>query len=182
MKNTIAALLALIICSGGTAFSQTKDDFINAAYKGDIDIVKAALEIGVDINALAKVKDSDMTALMGATIGGHTEIVRLLIGKGADVNAKNSTGRTALVIAVQLGKAEIAKILIDAKADINAKSGNGNNALLIACSQGSADMVKMILAAKVKVNEARDNSGYSPLMSAAVKGNTEIVKMLLATR
>ena len=37
--------------------------------------------------------------LMVASFGGHTEIVLLLLDRGADVNMKNNHGKTVLMLA-----------------------------------------------------------------------------------
>lgn len=44
---------------------------------------------------------------MAATLGGHTEVVKLLLEAGADVSAKNKGGVTAQVIAKEKGHADI---------------------------------------------------------------------------
>ncbi|KAI1868470.1 uncharacterized protein JN550_006386 [Neoarthrinium moseri] len=60
------------------------------------------------------------TALTAAASGGHKEIVRLLIDKGADINAqwKGSNG-TALQFASFQGHKDIVELLIDKGANIN---------------------------------------------------------------
>ena len=63
---------------------------------------------------------------MTASLKGHTEIVKALLDKGADVNAKSKDGVTALMWASQDGHTEIVKaLLIDKGADVNAKSEKG---------------------------------------------------------
>jgi ankyrin repeat protein len=61
------------------------------------------------------------TALHVAALYGKTEVVRMLLSRGADVNAPNSIGVTPLKVAVQNGYHQIAVILISAGADPNAK-------------------------------------------------------------
>ena len=48
---------------------------------------------------------------MRAATKGHTKIVRLLLDKGADVNAKDNSGNTALMLADREGHTDIAKLL-----------------------------------------------------------------------
>ena len=55
---------------------------------------------------------SGFTALMGASLEGHTEIVKALLGKGADVNEKNNDNRTALDYAKVMGHEEIVNLLL----------------------------------------------------------------------
>ena len=56
---------------------------------------------------------------------GHKEIVELLIGKGADVNAKDYARWTPLHGAALSGHKEIAELLIANGADVNAKTVSG---------------------------------------------------------
>ena len=44
----------------------------------------------------------DVTALMVAAQGGHEEVVRLLVERGADVRAKDEEDYTALISAVKV--------------------------------------------------------------------------------
>jgi ankyrin repeat protein len=53
---------------------------MNAAFTGNVDMVKMLLEAGAEVNAKA---DNGWTALILAKRNGHAEIVRLLIEAGA---------------------------------------------------------------------------------------------------
>ncbi len=66
---------------------------IVASEKGRLDIVKALIDEGVDVNIT---NDDGNSALIFAIQKKHTEVARLLIKMGADVNARNSSGDTAL--------------------------------------------------------------------------------------
>ena len=70
---------------------------VDVAAKGDLEKVKAQLAAGTDINERAGEHDS--TALHAAAYYGKLEIVRFLIEKGADMNAKNKHGQTARDVA-----------------------------------------------------------------------------------
>ena len=94
-----------------------------ATYKGQMDMVRELLNNkDIDINEITA---CDMTSptmgytpLMCAVEGGHIEIVKLLLSKGADVNTKSGRG-TALHVAVERGHAEIVRLLLDNGADLS---------------------------------------------------------------
>jgi hypothetical protein len=69
--------------------------------------------------------DFKIPALSWAALNGNTEIVGVLLEKGADVHWRSSKGHTALHGAAFLGRHEVAKLLIGAGADINALSLTG---------------------------------------------------------
>jgi len=65
---------------------------------------------------------------MSASDGGHEDVARLLIDKGADVNAKDVHDLTSLMRASQDGHKGAATLLIEKGADVNAKDQNGKTA------------------------------------------------------
>ena len=77
----------------------------DAAESGNIEAVKQHLAAGTDVNL-----GGGATPLHPATYSGHKEVVELLIGNGANVNAK-SKGWTPLDIAIEFEHTEIADIL-----------------------------------------------------------------------
>ena len=52
-----------------------------------------------------------MTAVMGTSFEGHLDIAKLLLDKGADVNAKSKDGDTALMAASEKGHTKIVELL-----------------------------------------------------------------------
>ena len=96
---------------GGTAL-------IPAAHHGHVETVKALLRTTIDIDHVNRL---GWTALLEAIILGdggpkHTEIVRLLIGAGADVNIPDRDGVTPLAHAQRRGYTAMTKMLQDSGA------------------------------------------------------------------
>ena len=52
-----------------------------------------------------------MTALLWAAKNGQIEAVKLLLDKGANIEAKDKSDRTALVLAVSNGRTEVEELL-----------------------------------------------------------------------
>ena len=77
----------------------------DAAYAGNIEVVKQHLAAGTDVNG--KVDDGwEWTPLHNAARNGHKEIIELLIAAGADVNAKTKSGTTSLALTTVNGHNE----------------------------------------------------------------------------
>lgn len=67
---------------------------LDAARPGEADRIQALLREGAD--ASARLSASGETALMLAALRGHLEVVRVLVGARADVNAQDYCRRTGL--------------------------------------------------------------------------------------
>jgi ankyrin repeat protein len=104
--------------------------FLRAAQSSDLVLMKLLLEHGADPKL---VTDDGTTPLMVASgIGwvegvtyewsrdANSETVKMILDLGADVNARNSEGRTALMGAAHKGRNEIVQTLVDHGADLNA--------------------------------------------------------------
>ncbi len=84
----------------------------------------------------------DESPLMMASIKGHTDLVKLLIAKDADVN---KTGWTPLHYAASAAKKSIIEILLEHSAYIDAESPNGSTPLMMAAMYGNAECVRLLL-------------------------------------
>lgn len=91
---------------------------IRAADRGHVEIIKELLETDIKVNHINRL---GWTALLEAIILGdggprHTEVVRLLVEAGADVNLADGNGVTPLAHARQRGYNEMIEILQNAGA------------------------------------------------------------------
>ena len=77
----------------------------------------------------AAVDGKGWTPLIYASTGGHDDIVRWLLGEGADVNAASPNGTTALMMAVRENRYSTAILLIARGANVNHRNENGASAL-----------------------------------------------------
>ena len=107
-----------IIAEAGVDVDEHRDDGYTAlmlmAMLGQTDTVRVLLDVGADVNAIAKADGS--SALIFAVYGGTTEIVSTLIEAGADVSIADvgtgtGDGRTALSYAEEKNHAEIVDVL-----------------------------------------------------------------------
>ena len=166
-------LLALIL---EAKIPDTGLALINAANKGDSEVVEALLDSGADINAR---DEQNQTALHQAASRGHTPIVKLLLERGADVNAKNLFGQTPLLGPVYRGSLDIVGALLGAGADVDARSELSGQTPLLTVSTLRTEVVEALLEESADVNAKGEAYHETALMLAAITGNTATVKTLL---
>jgi len=137
------------------------NDLPGAVFIGDLAAVKRALTDGADPNA--QDPQSGSTVLSIASLMGHTEIVALLLERGADVNAKSRDGGTALHAAAFLGRAEAVKLLLEKGADTTLRNNMGS----IAIDGAKLDwaFTKGIIAMlQIEVDEAEIKAGRAEVI------------------
>jgi hypothetical protein len=123
---------------------------------------------------------SDSEELIQAAGRGDVSIVRQLLNKGADINAKDDNGWTALMMASSYkGNYEIVRMLLAKGADVNAGNNERGTALYNACVFGHSEIVNELIAHGADV-DARNDRGFTPLIVASGEGYIDIVKALLA--
>src|SRR5690348_12242520 len=136
--------------------------------------------------------------LFDAVKDGDAGKVKTLLDQKADVNVRNSVGRTPLMIAVMSGKSEVVKLLLDRGADTRLQDSKGETAKQLGTEFDQDDIVKLLdqeviaadpqvafinavgkgdiqavqaaLERGADVNEPT-GSGLTALMAAAVKGD-----------
>ena len=117
--------------------------------------------------------------LLEAAGNGDSFKVKLLLARGADVNATDKYGRTALHKAAAKGYKDIANLLINKKARLEATGKYGRTALHEAVKSGHVEIVKLLLAKGADVNVTNEY-GNTALHRAAAKGYKDIANLLLA--
>jgi ankyrin repeat protein len=129
----------------------------------------------------------------------RAEVIKLLVDRGADLNAQNDKGQTALLLALQ--NTDAVKASIEAGADLNLRDNNGNSAMMLgtwavqrllrqagaseeglndvalvdAARQGNLTKIEELLHSGANVNY----SDGSALVAAAQKGHLAIVDRLI---
>ena len=101
-----------------------------AALKAEVDSVTALVAHGAAVN-----KDG-WSPLHYAATGGSAAIVKLLLSKGAALEARSPNGTTPLMMAARYGNEEAVDALLAAGADRTAKNDLGMDASAFAASAG----------------------------------------------
>jgi hypothetical protein len=167
-KDPVQARIELSQILGMIPYDE--EGFVHVAGRGDKLAVELFIDSGMDVNANGGV------ALREASARGHTEIVKLLLDIGANVNAINSSDEPALIEALGNNHPEIAKLLLDKGADVNAKRSGGRTAWMEASARGYTEFVKLLLDKGADVN-AKDGI-WTALNLAQERRHPDIVQLL----
>ena len=95
---------------------------LRAAYFGQLDNVKKAIDGGADVNGA---DDDGKTALIWTSMYGMMSVSEFLNSKGADVNARCNNGRSALLEAAFKHQTSTVKFLVSKGANVNVKDNLG---------------------------------------------------------
>jgi ankyrin repeat protein len=120
------------------------------------------------------------TVLMTAARTGNVEVLKLLIGKGADIRAREpSRGQSALMWAAAENNAAAVKLLVEAGADIQERSRAGSfTPFLFAVRAGHIEASRMLLDLGAKIEDVLPD-GTSPLVLATINAHYELAGFLL---
>ncbi|XP_046675432.1 putative ankyrin repeat protein RF_0381 [Homalodisca vitripennis] len=108
---------------------------------------------------------------------GRRDMVKLLLQRGVDIEARNKARQTALHLAAVEGHADIVQELVMSGADIESRDYGGRTSLFMAVSAGHLDVVKELLVQEA--NTSCKFNGLTPMYVAVSKGYTEIFMELL---
>jgi ankyrin repeat protein len=182
-----------LIETGYTIDERSKEGFtalMIASNNKQYDMVSYLLTLGASPNAITPVNDkeeatvstfgwigickdedtfSGLTPLFLAAKAGASDIVQLLLNKGADINSTTGGGASALYIACQSGNVEVVKVLLESKAKPDLLTDFGWSPLFVAAYKGYSDIVKLLLEAGANVNAP----GKMLMIKTAVKDISE---------
>jgi ankyrin repeat protein len=105
-------------------------------------------------------------------------LARLLIERGADIEARNANARTVLHTAIRKYNRGIAALLLAHGADVNALDGYGYTPLHDAVANCDYDLVRLLLAHGADIN-ALSTSGQRPLHRVSRWPDYKTAKLLL---
>jgi ankyrin repeat protein len=176
----LAALLEPLIAAGADAVQrdrsgQTPLD-LALAYKNE-NVVAALLQptdgSGESVGAVAR------DAMENATLRGQTEIARLLIEAGFDINQPTASHSSYLNDAALKGQAKVAQLLLDHGASLESHNAEGGSPLHDAALGGSTDVMSLLLDRGAQIDARDRESGATPLMLAASMGRVSGLTLLL---
>ena len=174
MPNMIRALVQ---CGASVTFTRSDKMTVlhSAVASGSVQSVLAALSCGADVNVgWDPVPPSDAAARSRHAIQirpihlaanhGLSDIISVLLDAGADIEGKDSIGRTAIMYATA-NKHNIAAVqtLVERGCDCLVRLSSGTTAVHAAAKTDSQKMVLMLLKEGANVEDDRDSSGATPV-------------------
>lgn len=162
--------------------SSVENRLWNAAWNGDLALIRDCLEAGADVNQCSV---NGSTPLEAAAYNGQADACELLLGAGADPNAfAETTGETVLHQVITKGgdprRTRIVKALVAAGADVTRRTisniptlcfardirTRGETPLHRAAAYGDLEMIEALIAAGADKG-AQDINGESALTWAS---------------
>jgi uncharacterized protein len=160
--------------------------------RDDASAVRRALDAG-EITPNATVGEPPVPILAAAARAGSIQVVRLLVARKADLDAKTPMGETAVMLAsfvpdasgeTGVGprqvQAEIVRVLVEAGASLE---NPGNlTAVSYAAYAGHVEILRYLLDRNASPNGGAVGGEYrypTPLAMAIMKGNTDAARLLL---
>jgi ankyrin repeat protein len=106
-----------------------------AAFFGHRQIAEYLLDSGADVNQAAD-NAFKVAPIHAAVSNGDIETVRLILERGADINARQQNGFTALHGAAGAGRADLVELLLAHGADRHALTDDGKTPAAVAAERG----------------------------------------------
>jgi ankyrin repeat protein len=170
------------VLTGLGSKTNVKGRLERAIVSGSENVVRLLLALGADLEERMTFDAYKMTPLLCAAFYGKLAIVKLLLEKGADVNARVEEGWTVLHCVAVSGDAGVLQILLDNGAlhliDVTATRGDpGDTPLHRAAEWNRLAVAQMLVESGAAVNPKND-SGATPYQRARAEGSMEVAKYL----
>lgn len=114
-----------------------------AAFFGGADGAEALIDAGADLEAVSR-NGMSVRPLNSAAAGRHSDVSRLLVERGADVNAAQEQGFTPLHAAAQNGDTDLVAVFLAAGADKDARLDDGRTAADVALEAGHEALAEVL--------------------------------------
>ena len=141
-----------------------------AISENNAETLRALIELGADVNT--------NSPLIYAIRVADTEIIRILIDSGVNINAQDDYYRGTTPLVEASGRQDVVKMLLSAGVNVNLQDSDGETALIHAIKSRNAEFMKMLIRAGAGLNLC-DNRGVTPLITAVKYGNLRAIKVLL---
>ena len=172
MKKVILVFILLFL---HTSLFSSEEPIVEAAKNGNFQAVRKILE--KDPSKLNATDENKYTALHWACMRGHWDIVKFLVGQGADLNVVGGDGGTQINWAVNHDNVDIIKLLVEKGARLNIQNQWGMTELHTAIWRGNIHVVEFLFDhgsdPTIKTNE-----GWTAMHYAYRSGHDNVIEFL----
>ncbi len=173
----LVAIAALGLALPASAQFSSGFKFLDAVKKKDAEAVEQALSLpGATIVNTRDVSNGE-TALHIVTARRDRTWMAYLLGKGANVDARDNRGVTALQLATNLGFVEGVELLVQFRADTDQANDAGETPLISAVHRHDLPMVRLLIAGGADPIRP-DSSGRSAVDYAKLDGQQQVIAAL----
>ena len=121
--------------------------------------------------------------MTAAAYAGASDVVRVLVDAGADVDLQDDSRANALLSVGETGDVEVLREVLRADPDLTRTNRFGGTALIPAADRGHVEAVRRLLETEIDVDHVND-LGWTALLEAVLLGDggpahQEIVGLLL---
>lgn len=125
---------------------------VYATSENDVALINELIASGLDVNQL-DAEMSNNTLLHIAAIHGSDDVAKLLLEKGANVNARNQDGYAPIHFALRNENDSTAQIFLDHGADVNQSDKHGNTVLHYAVQHKLVDFAYNLIDRGANANQ-----------------------------
>jgi len=115
---TFGRTLLMDLCEGGNLEAVK---YLLEEKHADIQAKTGYMEFNTFLVGRTRTKEGDLSAIFFAAKSGNADLIRYLVSKGENVNARSNYGATPLMYAVSNNKIDSVNVLIELQADVNAQ-------------------------------------------------------------
>lgn len=115
-----------------------------AAAFADLPTVRLLLDAGAEVSQVAQTPMRNQALHAALALSKNPESIRLLLERGADVNAVQTAGYRPLHEAAAAGRADLVQLLLDAGADRTVRCDRGKTAADYATERGHTQVAAML--------------------------------------
>jgi len=175
LKTSVFILAAIVFLSGSMA-AKTQEIF--DAVKSD-DVTRVKRLLATDASCISRKDASGNSPLHIAAAIGSLPITKLLLSRGADINATNTELNTPLHAAIQNGRDEVSVLLIKNGADLSKHNALGYTPLHSAALQNRRAIAEALISKGADI-ESQSNQNYTPLgLIARSTESDEVAEFLI---
>ena len=179
-------------------YGQRLSPFLLACESNDIELARCLIIAGADVNGINVTANNTKTPLITAIQDSNSELVSLLLEKGAQANRPDLLDFQPLIEAAEIRDIETVQLLLSAGAEVKSKRDFHYTALHAAFYDDDGlkpsdqevilHLVELLLEAGVDINSSlREDSknpdayfGMTALEMAAFAGFLDVIKLLLS--